>query len=43
MYAIRSYYEEVDGYNALQLGFDDKTEKSATKAEIGHAKKAGII
>ena len=33
--------EEVDGYNALQLGFDDKTEKSATKAEIGHAKKAG--
>lgn len=33
--------EEVDGYNALQLGFDDKTEKSASKAEIGHAKKAG--
>ena len=33
--------EEVDGYNAIQLGFDDKTEKNATKAEIGHAKKAG--
>jgi len=33
--------KEVDGYNALQLGFDDKTEKSATKGEIGHAKKAG--
>ena len=33
--------EEVDGYSALQLGFDDKTEKSASKAEIGHAKKAG--
>jgi len=33
--------EEVDGYSALQLGFDDKTEKSATKAELGHAKKAG--
>lgn len=32
---------EVDGYSALQLGFDDKTEKSATKAEAGHAKKAG--
>ena len=32
---------EVDGYEALQLGFDDKTEKSATKAELGHAKKAG--
>ena len=33
--------EEVDGYNALQLGFDDKTEKNASKAQIGHAKKAG--
>ena len=33
--------EEVDGYKALQLGFDDKAEKSANKAEIGHAKKAG--
>ncbi len=33
--------EEVDGYNALQLGFDDATEKSATKAALGHAKKAG--
>ncbi|OIQ28114.1 MAG: 50S ribosomal protein L3 [Bacteroidetes bacterium MedPE-SWsnd-G2] len=33
--------EEVDGYNALQLGFDDKAEKNATKAGLGHAKKAG--
>ncbi|MDG1315573.1 MAG: 50S ribosomal protein L3 [Flavobacteriaceae bacterium] len=33
--------EEIDGYSALQLGFDDKTEKSATKADLGHAKKAG--
>ena len=33
--------EEVDGYNAIQLGFDDKTEKNATKADLGHAKKAG--
>ena len=33
--------EEKDGYEAIQLGFDDKTEKSATKAQIGHAKKAG--
>ena len=33
--------EEVDGYNALQLGFDDKAEKRANKAEIGHFKKAG--
>lgn len=33
--------KEVDGYNALQLGFDDKAEKRATKAELGHFKKAG--
>ncbi|MFL2621672.1 MAG: 50S ribosomal protein L3 [Flavobacteriaceae bacterium] len=33
--------EDKDGYDAIQLGFDDKTEKSANKAEIGHSKKAG--
>lgn len=33
--------EEVDGYSALQLGFDDKAEKRTTKAEAGHFKKAG--
>ena len=33
--------EEVDGYSALQLGFDDKAEKRANKAEKGHFKKAG--
>ena len=33
--------DEVDGYSAIQLGFDDKTEKSTTKAAKGHAKKAG--
>lgn len=32
--------EENDGYNALQLGFDDKKEKNSTQAEIGHFKKA---
>ena len=30
-----------DGYEAIQLGISDKKEKNATKAEIGHAKKAG--
>jgi large subunit ribosomal protein L3 len=30
----------VDGYEALQLGFDDKTEKHTVKAEEGHFKKA---
>lgn len=32
---------EVDGYEALQLGFDDK--KTANKAADGHAKKAGTV
>ena len=31
---------ETDGYNAIQLAAVDKKEKHATKAEIGHAKKA---
>ena len=31
---------EKDGYFAVQLGFEDKKEKRATKAEIGHFKKA---
>ena len=34
---------ETDGYNAIQLGTVDKKEKHATKAEIGHAKKAGVV
>ncbi len=35
--------KEVDGYQAFQLGFDDKAEKHATKAAIGHFKKAGTV
>ena len=31
---------ENDGYNSIQLGVCDKKEKNATKASIGHAKKA---
>ena len=33
--------KEVDGYNALQLGFDDKKAKSSNKALDGPVKKAG--
>lgn len=33
--------KEVDGYDALQLGFDDKNDKHTTAAEKGHFKKAG--
>jgi len=32
---------ETDGYEALQLGFSDTTEKHATKQLSGHFKKAG--
>ena len=33
---------EVDGYNAIQLGFDDKAEKQVSKAAEGHFKKAKV-
>ena len=33
--------KEADGYEALQLGFDDK--KTASKAAQGHFKKAGTV
>lgn len=35
--------KEVDGYEALQLGFDDKKENRTTKAAAGHFKKAGTV
>ncbi|WP_298220696.1 50S ribosomal protein L3 [Flavobacterium sp.] len=35
--------KEVDGYEALQLGFDDKNEKHSTQAAVGHFKKAGTV
>ena len=33
---------EKDGYAAIQLGFQDATEKRTTKALMGHFKKAGV-
>ena len=33
---------EVDGYEAIQLGFEDKKEKHTNKAEQGHFAKAGV-
>ena len=32
--------KDIDGYEALQLGFDDKSEKNSSNAAIGHFKKA---
>ena len=33
---------EKDGYEAVQLGFQDKKEKRTTKPLMGHFKKAGV-
>jgi large subunit ribosomal protein L3 len=33
---------EHEGYSAVQLGFGQKKAKRATKAELGHAAKAGL-
>lgn len=34
--------QEKDGYSAVQIGFDEKKEKSCVKPEVGHFKKAGV-
>lgn len=34
--------EDTDGYKAVQLGFDEKSEKHTTKPEQGHFKRAGV-
>ena len=34
--------DEVDGYSAIQLAYDEKKEKKTSKAMIGHFKKAGV-
>jgi large subunit ribosomal protein L3 len=33
---------ETDGYNAVQIGFNNKKAKNASKGEAAHAKKAGL-
>lgn len=33
---------ESDGYNAIQIGYETKKEKRASKAERNHAKKNGV-
>lgn len=39
---IQNKTEEVDGYNAVQLGFGIKKEKHTTKPMLGHFEKAGV-
>ena len=38
---VQKKTEEKDGYNAVQLGYDDVPERKLTKPEVGHLKKAG--
>ncbi|OEU69313.1 MAG: 50S ribosomal protein L3 [Desulfovibrio sp. S3730MH75] len=33
---------DIDGYEAVQLAFDDKKEKNTTQPVLGHLKKAGV-
>ncbi|MDA3928275.1 MAG: 50S ribosomal protein L3 [Prolixibacteraceae bacterium] len=33
--------QETDGYDAIQISWDEKKEKHTTKAQFGHFKKAG--
>lgn len=33
---------EIDGYNAVQIGFAEKKAKNTAAGELGHAKKAGL-
>jgi large subunit ribosomal protein L3 len=34
--------QELDGYEAVQVAFDDKREKTTTKPLRGHFQKAGV-
>jgi len=38
---VQKKTEEKDGYNAVQLGFQDVPERKLNKPELGHLKKAG--
>ncbi len=33
---------QIDGYEAIQLGFDDKTKKQVSKSDKGHFSKANV-
>ncbi|MGB4654204.1 MAG: 50S ribosomal protein L3 [Bacteroidales bacterium] len=41
-YVTQIKTKETDGYDAIQLSFDEKDEKRSNKPEIGHFKKAGV-
>jgi large subunit ribosomal protein L3 len=41
-YVAQVKTKETDGYNAIQLGFEEKPERKVNKPEAGHLDKAGV-
>ncbi len=41
-FVLQKKTEASDGYNAIQVGFDEMRESLASRPEIGHFKKAGM-
>lgn len=41
-FVLQKKTEASDGYNAIQVGFDEVRESLANKPELGHFKKAGM-
>ena len=41
-FVVQKKTAETDGYDAVQLGFEDLEERKATKPAQGHFKKAGV-
>ena len=39
---VQKKTSEKEGYNAVQLGYEDVAEKKLTKGEMGHLNKAGV-
>ena len=39
---VQKKTSEKEGYNAVQLGFEDVSEKKLSKGEMGHLNKAGV-
>ena len=40
---VQKKNDDKDGYNAIQLGFEDQKEERLKKPERGHFKKAGVV
>src|SRR5690606_27457137 len=41
-YVVQRKTADADGYDAVQVGFDEKKEKNVNRPQSGHFKKAGV-